>query len=124
LIVARSIRKLKPSELDLIRNCTFGPLNEPIESVRLGEELIIETCDCYGDVVTPDQPLEVILRKGLLIFENPVTGSLFVEGAERRDALVVEIIDIELPEMGIITMEPKAGALRPWRRNRPRGPSS
>lgn len=49
---------------------------------------------------------------------NPVTGPVYVRGAEVGDALRVEIVDIELIERGWSIYLPSAGALR----DRMRGP--
>ncbi|MFX0097424.1 MAG: acetamidase/formamidase family protein [Candidatus Hodarchaeota archaeon] len=117
--MTRLIKKLKSNELDLIRQGTLGPLNKPIEKVSPGEELVIETCDCYGDVLAQERPLDFIHKKKLPIYENPVTGPLYVVGAEPGDTLVVEILDIELPDIGTITIEPGCGALQPWLEKQP-----
>ena len=117
--MTRLIRKLKAHELDLIRQGTFGPLNTPIEKVNPGEELIIETCDCFGDVVSEEHPLDVIHKKKLPIYKNPVTGPLYVVGAEPGDTLVVDILDIELPGKGVIAIQPGSGALHPWLEQHP-----
>ncbi|MFX1485845.1 MAG: acetamidase/formamidase family protein [Promethearchaeota archaeon] len=117
--MARLIKKLKTSELDLIQQCTLGPSNKPIGEVSLGEELIIETCDRYGDVVGREHPLDVIHKKKLPIYENPVTGPLYIVGAEPGDTLIVEILDIELPDRGTVTLKPGCGALQPWLEQQP-----
>jgi amidase len=65
----------------------------PIGSVRLGEEVAIETSDCFGGRLTrEDQIPSAVLGDAPL---NPVTGPIWVEGAEPGDTLVVHIDGIE-----------------------------
>jgi acetamidase/formamidase len=42
---------------------------------------------------------------------NPVTGPIHLEGAEPGDVLAVELIDIELPDRGVINVLPDFGGL-------------
>jgi acetamidase/formamidase len=45
---------------------------------------------------------------------NPVTGPIYVEGAEPGDTLLVEVLDIELPEKGTVAIIPGFGSLEGW----------
>jgi len=72
----------------------FNRYLEPIARVVPGEEIEIDTEDCFkGLVTTEDQmPSESLKGAGYL---NPQTGPLFIEGAEPGDTLVVHILDIK-----------------------------
>jgi acetamidase/formamidase len=71
----------------------FSPYPEPIASVRPGEVLEIYTEDAFESRVqsTSDLPSQVLDFPKV----NPQTGPIFVEGAEKGDTLVVEILEIE-----------------------------
>jgi amidase len=56
------------------------------------------------------------MARGVKLHVNPVTGPIFVEGAEPGDTLVVEIRNIELPERGATAILPGFGALEGWLR--------
>ena len=71
----------------------FSPDAAPIASVRLGEMVAIETVDCFGGRLTrEDQRPSAVLGDAPL---NPVTGPIWIEGAEPGDTLVVHIDAIE-----------------------------
>jgi len=110
--IVRKIDKKSYERLSHISNCTFGPLNEPMIWVKPGEVVEIETHDHFGDVVKIGQELREAVEKDLLHFVNPVTGPIYVEDAEPGDTLVVEILDIKIPEIGVITASPSSGALK------------
>jgi len=72
----------------------IGPYNEPVATVQPGETFVVETADAFGDVVdSPDVDLDEVLVPE---YGNPVTGPIFVEGAEPGDTLAVKIHDIEV----------------------------
>jgi acetamidase/formamidase len=48
------------------------------------------------------------------MYENAITGPIYVEGAEPHDTLAIEILNIELPETGEIAIIPGFGALEGW----------
>jgi len=94
--MARRIMK-KPSEkLDQLVDSVLGPHVPPIASVAPGEVVEVETWSTLERVT------------------NPVTGPIEVEGAEPGDTLVVEILDIELPDVGTTAIIPSFGGLEGW----------
>jgi amidase len=107
----------KSDALSEIVDCTFSPHNKPVMKVLPGEEVTLETRDCFADAVTPSRDLAQVLQSGEMLLNNPVTGPIFVEGAEKGDTLVVEIIDIKVPERGLTAVKPGFGALEGWLSN-------
>ena len=70
----------------------LSPYAEPITSVRPGETVAIQTIDCFGGRLTrEDQVPSEVFRDAPL---NPLTGPIWIEGAEPGDTLVVHIVDI------------------------------
>lgn len=72
---------------------TFDSSNRPVIFVDPGEIFVVETVDCFGGVVSPENPTIVPENHTL----NPVTGPIYVHGAEPGDILAVNILDI-IPE--------------------------
>jgi amidase len=68
----------------------------PVARVQPGEEFIVETEDSRGGLTrvpehTTPEYLLAIRKKGY--YGNPVTGPIFVEGAQPGDTLAVHILD-------------------------------
>jgi len=108
------IRKRPWEELNPWENSTLNPSVKPVASVRCGEVVEVETWDAFGGAVKPGQTRQQALERGIKMSSNPVTGPIFVEGAESGDTLVVEILGIELPEWGATTISPGFGGLEGW----------
>jgi acetamidase/formamidase len=96
--MVRRISRKPIDELDPLVDSVLGPHTPPIASVKSGEAVEVETWDAMTKVT------------------NPVTGPLEVRGAEPGDTLIVEIIDIEVPELGTTAIIPGFGALEGWLR--------
>ena len=79
--------------------------NKPAGYCKSGDTIVFETRDCYDNTITSsERPLGD--REGI---SNPVTGALYVEGAEVGDILKVEIEDIKLRSWGVMRSSPTAG---------------
>lgn len=79
--------------------------NKPAGYCKSGDTIVFETRDCYDNTITSsERPLGD--REGL---SNPVTGALYVEGAEVGDILKIEIEDIKLRSWGIMRSSTIAG---------------
>jgi amidase len=113
-VLVKRIRKTLWTKLSFIRNCTLGPLNKPIATILPGETVEVETWDALAHAVRPGQTLEDAHQKGIRIYENPITGPIYVEGAHSGDALKVEIINIRLPDIGETSVSPASGGLKGW----------
>ncbi len=114
VLVVGQIRKTPLEKLSFIKNCTLGPLNMPVATIVSGEVVEVETWDALGNVVNPDQTLEEALQRDLVLYENPITGPIYVKGAKPGDTLSVEVLDIETPDMGVTVVMPGFGGLEGW----------
>ena len=91
---------------------TIGANRDPIETVEPGETFTVDTYDYVGDILDEETRMEDVWGTDQLADNiNPVTGPIHVEGAEPGDALAVDIVDIELPDRGVINIFPDFGGL-------------
>ena len=87
---------------------SFSKDHEPVESVELGEPILLEAEDAVGGQIKSEEtPIESINWSRV----NKATGPIYVKGVEKGDTLVVDILDIELAPQGVILVVPGAGAL-------------
>jgi len=112
--LVRKIPKSPFEKLSFISNCTLGPLNTPVATIKPGETIEVETWDAISGVIKPNRTLEDVIQERATLYKNPVTGPLYVEGAEPGDALVINIIDISIPNEGVTLVIPGAGGLEGW----------
>ncbi|CAB9529803.1 Acetamidase formamidase [Seminavis robusta] len=87
----------------------------PVLSVQPGELIHVETYDCFHGAVQsshadPNQVLAAIPREQL----NPVTGPIFVHGAEPGDWLAVQLLDIRPEGEGVACCSTHSGQLCHW----------
>lgn len=91
---------------------TISPERQPIETVEPGETFAVETYDYVGDILDEETPMEAVWGTDELADNiNPVTGPIEVDGASPGDTLAIEIVDIELPDRGVINVFPGFGGL-------------
>ncbi len=87
----------------------FDKAQAPIARVCPGEVIVVQTRDCYnGQIMAEDQDLSRLDHS----FANPATGPFYVEGAEKGDALKVEIFDIRMTGRGFTHAVPTMGPLK------------
>jgi formamidase len=88
----------------------WHPDLEPIATVAPGDELRLETEDGLAAQLGPESPHEdaAALDLGL---GHPLTGPVFVEGAEPGDVLEVEFLDYETSATGVTAIIPGFGFL-------------
>ena len=73
----------------------IGPYSDPVASVLPDETFIVETLDAFE-----------------LPYVNPLTGPIFIEGAEKGDTLLVTINSIELTrDYAVSALIPEFGGL-------------
>jgi len=88
----------------------LGPYRSPIATVSPGETFTVETLDAFGGRVTSqDTPPSQVLA---LPYVNPVTGPIYIQGAEKGDTLAVTIVDIKASrDFGVSATIPEFGGL-------------
>ncbi len=87
---------------------SFSSQHKPVEHVKPGELVLLETEDALGgQIKTEEASLDELDWSKV----DGATGPVFVEDAEPRDTLVVDILDIKVEEKGVIVTVPKYGIL-------------
>ncbi|MCW3974726.1 MAG: acetamidase/formamidase family protein [Candidatus Bathyarchaeota archaeon] len=90
---------------------TLSASHKPLLRVNAGETIVVETIDAFGgriktekDLPTPDRiPLDQV---------NPQSGPIYIEEAEKGDALVIDIVDIVInSKYGVTAIVPDFGGL-------------
>lgn len=87
---------------------SFSPENESVEHVKLGEHVLLQTEDAFGGQINSEKDSVAELDWSKV---DGATGPLYIEKASPGDTLVVEILDIRIPENGVIATIPKQGIL-------------
>src|SRR5215471_11636052 len=83
----------------------------PVVRCEPGDQVVLETRDALDGQVTPGGPLDEVAATSLDVV-HPLTGPVYVEGAEPGDLLAVEIVDIEPDSYGFTVQAPGFGFLR------------
>jgi formamidase len=83
----------------------------PVVRCEPGDEVILETRDAFDGQMTPDASLDTVAAPDLDVV-HPLTGPVYVEGAEPGDLLEVEITEIEPDSYGYTVQVPGFGFLR------------
>lgn len=85
---------------------THSPYNKPAAHCESGDTVWFETRNCYDDRLSADG--SVFEEENAL--DNPATGPLFVNGAQKGDVLKIEILDIKLKGKGYMRQSTVGGA--------------
>ena len=72
----------------------IGPYKDPVATVAPGETFAVETVDAFENKI--DSPKADITKLIKLPYVNPLTGPIYVEGAEKGDTLAVTLGPIEV----------------------------
>ena len=83
----------------------------PVVRCQPGDEVVLETRDALDGQLGPAAGLDAVASANLDVV-HPLTGPVYVEGAEPGDLLAVEIIDIEPDRYGFTVQIPGFGFLR------------
>ena len=111
---------MKSIELDYSKNCAGEPTKghnrwhpdiPPAIEAEPGEEVVLQTRNAIDGGVTPTSKPEDILNVNLGLI-HPLTGPVYVQGAEPGDLLEVNILNIEPAAWGFTTIIPGFGFLR------------
>jgi formamidase len=83
----------------------------PVLSADPGDAVTLETRDAFDGAITPDTAADDLHRADLNIV-HPLTGPVFVNGAEPGDLLEVHIVEITPQPFAFTTIVPGFGFLR------------
>jgi len=83
----------------------------PVVRCEPGDEVILDTRDAFDGQMGPSAGLDVVAAPNLDVV-HPLTGPVYVEGAEPGDLLEVEIVDVEPDSYGYTVQVPGFGFLR------------
>jgi amidase len=87
---------------------SFSPKHTPAEYVKPEELVLLETEDALGGQVKDER---FSLDKLDWSSVNGATGPIFIEGAQPKDTLVVDILEIKIRDKGVIVTIPNYGVL-------------
>ena len=90
----------------------------PVVTCDPGDEVVLSTRDAFDGQMGPEATLETVAAPNLNVV-HPLTGPVYVNGAEPGDLLEVEILDVEPDRYGYTVQVPGFGFLRdefpdPW----------
>ena len=106
---------MKSIELDYSKRCAGEPTKghnrwhpdiPPAIEVEPGEEVVIQTRNALDGEVTPSSKATDLLNVNLNLV-HPLTGPVYVKGAEPGDLLEVNILNIESAPWGFTTHHPR-----------------
>ncbi len=83
----------------------------PVIWCEPGDEVILETRDAFDGQFGPGASLDIVAKPNLDLL-HPLTGPVYINGAEPGDLLDIEILDIEPDHYGYTTEVPGFGFLR------------
>lgn len=87
---------------------SFSKKNKPALNIKSGDEVIIETMDCFSNQInTKEDKLETMDWNRV----NPASGPIFIEGAEPGDILKVTIKAIQLKDKVVLSTGENLGVL-------------
>ena len=111
---------MKSIELDYTKRCAGEPEKghnrwhpdiPPALEVEPGEEVVLQTRNAFDGGVTPDTRPEDLNNVNLGLV-HPLTGPVYIQGAQPGDLLEVNILEIEPASWGFTTIIPGFGFLR------------
>jgi amidase len=86
----------------------FSAQLEPTLRVRQGEEILVETHDCFsGQLKTTADTLETLDWS----ITNPATGPIYIEGARPGDILRVDLHEVKAVGQSVMVAVPDVGVL-------------
>lgn len=87
---------------------SFKPDLAPAVHVQPGEEVVLETHDCFQGQIQSESDLINALDWSHV---NPATGPVYIEGARPGDILRVELLEVHTGEQSTMVTIPGEGAL-------------
>lgn len=94
-------------------NCfnRYHPAIPTVARAKPGDHIVIHSRDALDSDLTLDSVPDDVLAIDLNLV-HPMTGPVYIEGAERGDVLAVTLVDIEPDEYGYTVIVPGFGFLR------------
>jgi amidase len=86
----------------------FGPAVRPVARVQQGEEVLLETHDCFQGQIRTEKDLVKTLDWSHV---NPATGPLYIEGTKPGDVLRIELREILIGDQSSMVTIPGEGVL-------------
>ena len=83
----------------------------PVATCEPGDEVVLQTRDAFDGQMGPQATLETVAGPNLNVV-HPLTGPVYVNGAEPGDLLEVEILEVEPDRYGYTVQVPGFGFLR------------
>lgn len=81
----------------------MSPKSEINAYCESGDIVVFETLDCFSNKLLPEGTLFGIDNPQI---SNPATGPLYINGAQPGDTLKIEVVDIQVGEVGIFVSGP------------------
>lgn len=88
----------------------YHPAIKPVARANPGDNIVVHTRDALDSNLTIDSLPKDVLAIDLNLI-HPMTGPIYIEGAERGDVLAVKLINIIPDEYGYTTLIPGFGFL-------------
>ena len=86
----------------------FNPHLKAIAQIQQGEEVLLQTHDCFeGQIQTTSDLVDSLDWAHV----NPATGPLFINGANPGDILRIDLLDIQVDQQSSMVTIPGEGAL-------------
>jgi formamidase len=89
----------------------WHPSIPPVLRCQPGDDVLMETRDAFDLQITRDSTPDDVAKANLNPV-HPLTGPVYVEGAEPGDLLVCEILEVAYPDFGFTVQVPGFGFLR------------
>jgi formamidase len=89
----------------------WHPAIPPVVRIEPGDEIVMETRDAVDGQIRPDSTVEDVLKVDSSLI-HPLTGPVYVEGAEPGDLLEVDVLEVAPASFGYTLQTPGFGFLR------------
>src|SRR5512143_343987 len=86
----------------------FGPDLKPVAEVEQGEEVLLQTHDCFEGQIRTTADLVSALDWSHV---NPATGPVYIHGAKPGDILRIDLLELKVAEQSSMVTLPGEGAL-------------
>ena len=86
----------------------FGPHLKPAAEIEQGEEVVLQTHDCFeGQIQLPSDLVDTLDWSHV----NPATGPVYIKGVKAGDVLRVDLLELQVNDQSSMVTIPGEGAL-------------